>query len=278
MPVMVAPLPPAVARKGRVGIILGSVLMAVAAVVFVVSLVFGISATSTRVSGFDRARAGGTVHLDRGTLNVYAEYPGASDDDFAQPMVARPVLVREGTPVALRMPGHSENYKFGSHEGRLIGKVHIEQAGTYQVTADGGTQPVTYAFGTGVTGSIVALAVGVGGSILVFMVGAVVLIIGLVRRSRNRNANVPWGAPAPGGRPAWAATPVDPSAGPPMVHSRMPPPPGPPGSYPPPPPDATNWPPPLRPDPGSPPPLPPNRPPAGPGFDGDPPPPKGPIS
>lgn len=240
-------------RPGRVGFWIGGLLIVAGVVVAVTGLVIGIRSIGETVDGYQRvsARSGGSIQLDdAGSYRVFFEGAGA-DDGFGAPGVFS-IIGPDGQEVLLESDFSSENYSVNGHSGRKIAKFRAPTAGRYQirpVTNDGGPITGTLAIGKrGPTGSIFAILGGIFGGLALFVVGAVVLIVSGVRRSRSRQAaraypgpGTGWGAPPtgpagwappPAGAPGWPRPPDSAWAPPPAP----PPPQPPPGPWPPPPP------------------------------------------
>lgn len=273
---------------GKVGIIVGSLLI-VAGIVLGIVLV--VSGALSLVSGFDdlqRVDVGGrgTVQIEEtGTQAVYAERPTTSGGgSFSSggfgvfvPDIQVSVQGPDGSPVVVSPSNGDETYEWDGREGVKIAQFRAEQPGEYVITAipgDGMGQFDTVAVGQAVDiGGLLPILGGFFGGGLLALVGLIVLIVGLVRRSKAKKArNQPanpwgggWGAPpvagagaggyaAPGyGAPGYGAPPATqgygtPGYGAPADAPGWVPPPSPPPTSPPPS-SAGGW------DPGAPPPA-----------------------
>jgi hypothetical protein len=215
-------------------------LVAVAAIVAaIVIAVLGVVDYAERIENFDRADVPATLEVEitrPGGYSIYHEYSGAFDDvtDVREPTVT--VTDPSGAAVDLDTYDSVVTYSSSDHEGQGLFTFDAEEAGTYQVTAEG------------VAGSGVAVGRGlgrglspyIGGSVVVgllgLVVGGVMAIVVGVKRSQSRRALRPvpafsgWGppaggppgppgpigpvdAPGPGAAPrAWGGPPAPPPA------------------------------------------------------------------
>ena len=158
----------------------------------------------------------------------------------------RPVV---GTDVSFSLSGRA---------GEEVGRLSVPTAGTYDLTVEPSSPPFVVAVGSPIARDIgigVLVVLGVGGGL--FLLGVLLLVVGLVRRSRVKKANraaaaassVGWpGTPGASGVPGgWAPAPT-PSPVPSVVTNPPPAPPAP-GSFPPPSPGGGFPPPPPPPPP-----------------------------
>lgn len=271
--------PVATQSKKPVGIIVGIVLLVLGIGLFVTGIVNAVREADRVIDSYERVPvSGGDLYIaEDGTYDVFLEFPGADESEFRGP---RPeITTNEGRSIAVRPPGHSETYSFGSVAGQLVGTVRFPEPGTYRVQAPGGETFVggvdaSYAFGEETPfGALLGAGLMIVLGVFVGLAGLITLIVSLVRRSRRRRAALGFVAPVAAPIGGWAAgPPVGPPAGPPgwsdrppgpgpvMLDSRLPAPPGAAPDPPPPPPPLPSPvptpPPPGDPAPQTPPPLP----------------------
>jgi hypothetical protein len=206
---------------GKVGIIVGSLLI-VAGIVLGIVLV--VSGALSLVDGFDdlqRVDVGsrGTVQIDEtGTQSVYAERPTttgggsfSSGGGFGVfvPDIQVSVQGPDGSPVVVSPSNGDETYEWDGREGVKIAQFRAEEPGQYVISAipgDGMGQYDTVAVGTAVDiGGLLPILGGFFGGGLLSLVGLIVLIVALVRRSKAKKARSqpanPWGG-------GWGAPPM----------------------------------------------------------------------
>jgi hypothetical protein len=229
-----------------------------------------------------------TLQLSPGSYRIYAEYSGATaDPDPADGLGPVSVTDPSSEPVEVNSTGIDETYSVGPHEGRLVGTFVVAAAGSYNVstTADSGLgQQMVLAVSKGPALFSTSTLTNFGFALLLgavsALVGVVLLVVGLIRRSRWRRTQMamlaptwmppgpgPYGAPpdpgpygSPPGSPSFGSPPwgAPPGASPGSPGPAPPPPPGPvpPGA-------GAPWAPPTGPPTGGPGVAPPSTPPSG---------------
>lgn len=214
---------------GKVGIWIGSLLIVGGIVLGIVLVVAG---ARSLFDGFDELQripinAGGTVTIEEaGEQSVYAERAegrggvsfNSSTSSLFRPDIDILVTGPDGQDVTFRYAGGSETYTYDGREGVLIGAFDADQPGDYRIRTilpDGVVPYTDLAVGEGmVLDGVLGILGGVFGGGIVVVIGLVILIISLVRRSgakrRRTQAIGPYGPGGPyGGGPAggWAAPP-----------------------------------------------------------------------
>lgn len=281
-PSSAGPIPPA-KPKGRVALVLGTVLLVSGIALGIVLAVTGVVNMADAVDDYQRVPVpgGGSVELtETGTYHLYYERPPSlvGDSYFSPSQLA--ITGPGGAQLPIVVGRTSSTYEFGDRSGRSIGTFRADVAGTYQIRTlqlDGESGDFSFE----PTGQIAVtkdspfrsvglVLAGVFGGGAMVLTGIVLLIVGGVRRSRSKQAayvgpsGPGWGGPPAGG---WAPPAPQPWAPPGAA----------PGPQPWSPPGAQPWTPPHAADPPPPPGwVPPPAPPADP--PGWPPPPGGPIS
>lgn len=270
--------------KGRVALVLGSILLVGGIVVGVALVVSGVVNVSNAVEDYQRVPVpgGGSVEItETGTYHLYYERPPSlvGRDDFDASRLA--IIAPSGAQLAIVVGSSTTTYDFGERHGRSIGSFRADETGTFRirtVSLDGeGSE-----FGFEPTGHIAVtpdspfrslglVLAGVFGGGAMVLGGIISLIVGGVRRSRSKQASyVAAGGPGWGGPPGGGWAPPAPQ---PWT---------PPGAQPWTPPGPQPWVPPVEPPspPGwVPPPVPPPAPPAPPADQASwPPAPDGPVS
>ena len=211
-------------------------------------LVSGVLGLDDRVDGFERVPYpdGGTVTIDEpGEYVIYTE--SFSGEEQAGGLL---LVDPDGDTVDTRLYVSSLTYDFGGQAGAASQTFTAEQAGDYELSSTGldSSGISSLAVGKSIGGDIVSAVVGafvIGG--LGVLVGAVVLIVTAVRRSRAKRERRPptpppsvWGRQQTAGgqppppQPGWGAPPPPPGSSAPGRWA--PPPPGAAGAPPPPPP------------------------------------------
>ncbi len=175
----------------------------------IVWLFAGLTGLVDRINTLPRFTIPGrqTLHLSPGTYHLYVEYPSASFD----PDPARAVGTIEVSDPAHQAvtvsPSLSVTYSFGDHEGRSVAQFTADQRGDYTISAEqpDRTLPSGIVMATAKGGIIDPSSVA-STLVLPFVLGGVALLIGLVlliativRRSRWRRAQHPWGPGGPQG-------------------------------------------------------------------------------
>lgn len=207
---MTAVTQPTQRKPGKVGFWIGGVLIVLALVAGIGGVALGVTRVTDAIDGYQRAslRDGGTLQLEAGAYNVFLESPGIDDDPLSSFGTSDVQIVNsEGRAVPIGSAGSvSLTYSYGGHDGRRIGKVTIDQAGTYRVQASPtgfGSQSVAVGKGDP-TGGLVLVGLGIAAGFVLGIAGVIVLIVSGVRRSRaNRTPTGYPGAPGPG----WGAPP-----------------------------------------------------------------------
>lgn len=206
-------------KKGG-GLIWTGVILLVLGVVGGIVLV--VLAATNIGSQFDRqvnvpGRA--SFNLNSGDYGVYLI---SSSSTFSTPDVT--ITDPSGNEVALRRGDSNFNGNSGSNSVRSINEFTATTSGSYTVNAIGGSSTVNQqvAIGPPVSGLVGAVGLifgGICGGGLFALVGLILLIVGLVSRSRGKKqAATPGGYPGAtyGGAPAYGSVPPAPGAvGPP---------------------------------------------------------------
>jgi len=234
-----APYPGAPApRKPRALLIAGPLLMVVGIALGITAGVVGVRAVERATDDLQRVGpAGGPVHLDAGVHRIYAEYPDAGRYDRGYQVRVRGE-VRE---LEIRHSVGTHTYVYGDREGREIGRVDVRRPGTYRIEPVGEAPDEGYAVGDpSLRGLLGAVGFGVAGG-FAFLLGLILLIVGIVLRVSRRTPLVPFGGPRPpgawgGGASSGTWGPRPPGDGPVFLDSDLPPPPPPTTTAPPPPP------------------------------------------
>jgi hypothetical protein len=197
--------------------------------------VLGFLRIDDEVDDFERVRfpEGGTIVIDDpGDFVVYSEGSLAPLSDSGVTITGP-----DGDDVGTSPYSGSLTYDFGGRSGTAQQTFTADEAGEYVITPRGVDtgQTWTYAIGPSVARGIVGAIVGafvIGG--LGVLVGAIVLLVTGVRRSRAKQARRPpvaspsaWGSAPPSGRPPPSWNPPSGGVAPPP--SPGPPPPPPPG-------------------------------------------------
>jgi hypothetical protein len=219
--------------RGRVPLRLGIVLLVVGLALVISGGVVGFSAGLGKVDHFTRVRLAqgqATVQLSSGSYVGYYEAPGFDTGGNVVPIVGLQLAdAATGTPVDVGFYGNrSDNkitkltYDYHGHHGAALYQFRIATSGRYTATLTRRSADVA-ADSDLALGSSIANGLAVGGvlaviGLLALVAGIVLLIIGLVKRSRSRGelagSGYYYGGQA---GPTYSATY-----------------PGPPGSYPPP--------------------------------------------
>ena len=171
-------------------------------------LVIGLLSIGSQIDSFQRVPlpAGGQISLDHpGGYVIYYEGPGAHSGNIPSfrirvVPVAAPAAVQSLSPY-----NASVTYEYGSHQGRAVLNMQISHGGRFAIVIPGspalpaGSQ---LAFGSGVVGGIIGVALPSALLIILGLAGlAVLLIIRVVQTSRARTAvraaSQPGGPPIP---------------------------------------------------------------------------------
>lgn len=209
-------------RQGTGAIVTGVVLLLVGIVIAVAGFVGLVSTASRLIPGLGTAHttpAEFTQTFDAGT--TYAVYEtatsgsGTPDDPYLGNVAPGDIVVTASdgsTVVVTDAPSFAQTVTSGSRTYVVVATFDPPVTTDYvvSVTTEGSTVVVAPAL-TEVTRSLAWLApLGIGA--LVGLIGVIVLIAGLVRRSSRQPAAVP-GWPGPGGPTARYPAPVLPPAG-----------------------------------------------------------------
>ena len=197
---------PAVANRGRKAVRIGLILLAF-------SIVVGIFATVMLVLGFARGLDGPTVaapgttkvHLDAGTKAIYEEgyssYYGITPADVT-------VTGPKGNQLTIRTVGGSQTLTINGTYYLAKAQFDADQAGDYTIEITG-VEPTRAMVGTLVTDLFKSVAVWFFLALfcgLLLVIGFIVLIVGLVRRSRaKRPPGGPGFPPGPYGGPGYGS-------------------------------------------------------------------------
>ncbi len=226
-PAPYAPPTPTPAGKqklpGMAGIWIGVILMVLGAVGGIALVVNGARSFVDGLGDLQRVpiSGGGTVLIEEtGTQNVYAERPSPYGGTNFQtgtfsgygPSVYLTVTGPNGSVYFDSNPTGSETYEFDGKQGVLLGKFDADVEGEYRIQTDAGADVAPYT--TIAVGQmfdvqgIVGVLGGVFGGGLVFVVGLIVLIISIVRRSKARKRMQTPYDPYGGGSPGWVPPPM----------------------------------------------------------------------
>ncbi len=177
---------------------------------------------------------GTTVHFDGPVADAALFVRGSTGDATAR-LDTVTMTDPSGEPVALLVPSETvtSDYPDGG-QLRLVYRFTVPEAGDYVIAASvfpggEGLELFVGRYDLERLGKWVAGAAAIGG--LMFVVGLVLLIVVLVRRSRAKRARLAppsWGPPPPGWGPP-GSQPPPPGWGPPGT--QPPPPPSPPGGW-----------------------------------------------
>jgi len=158
--------------------------------------VLGLMSFSSEVKGFERVPVDGEprqVNLSRtGSYTAYFEMEFGSAAESA-PAVDAEMVAPDGGNVALTPYGSSLTYdNMGGHSGRAVFTFRVDSPGTYEIrstSTSGGELALGRGVGnkllTSIVGAFVIGLLGIG-------VGALVLIVTVVRRSSSRRS-APYG-------------------------------------------------------------------------------------
>lgn len=181
------PVPPTPqARPSGWWIALGVLTIVAGIIGAIVTGVLGFSRMNSAVNGFERVSVPGSgdVRLEADhDYTIYFEYNGASSTDLAQDLRVK-LVDPAGQSVKLETYGSETTYQLGGREGRAGISFHAAQGGTYHLASEGGSG-VTMAVGGGIGSSIattILSAFGIAG--VGFILGLIIIVITVVRRSR----------------------------------------------------------------------------------------------
>lgn len=233
--------------RGKALIISGSVLVGVAVIAGIIAIV-ALVGIVTKPGGYHRVAAGDqrTVHLDAGKWVVYYESAAEHESSTLGRAAAPPVRITgpDGQRVNLGYYLTDTTYDIGDRHGVAIYTFSTDHGGDYTVEVGSSSTPGSgVAIGHSLLSGVVGWALLIVAAGLLFVLGLVLLIVGLVIRSRSKRdmarygsyggPSVPYGPPGGGfGAPPGYA-PAGGGWGPPTA---PPPPPAPPPPAPPPPP------------------------------------------
>lgn len=214
-------------KKGGVALVLGIVLL----VLSVVGGIGGIALGGTKIADFEnqtqRVSVGSskTLNLTAGDYTIYTKLSFSS--------IASDVTITDpdGKAVTKRPVSGSLSTTINGSTWYAEDDFTVTKAGNHKIEAKGDFGSPTGGSGEIIVGPSFASSVGVAlglilggvfGGGLLFVIGLVLLIVGLVRRGKSKRPNVPMMPPTYGGPPGYGGPP----AGPPGYGG---PPPGPPG-------------------------------------------------
>jgi len=185
-------------EPGVAGYWIGGALVVIGIVGAIVWFVVGLLGIVDAVEGFERVPAdgGGTVTLDADTEYVIYLEDGASSR-FG-PSVRVGLTDPSGVAVDLDRYGSDFNYDFGGHAGTALFTFRSTEDGDYELSAESSSSFAEVAVGRSVAGDLVwtiAMPFVIGG--IGFLVGVIILIVTLVRRSGDKRRRAAESQPAP---------------------------------------------------------------------------------
>ncbi|MFZ4514799.1 MAG: hypothetical protein ACOYN3_00600 [Acidimicrobiia bacterium] len=133
-----------------------------------------------------------TIDLQKGNIDIWFE---ARSELFVEPnKVALAVIdPNTGDELVIRTPASSETFSGDNQFSKLVGVLVVPATGSYEVIVTGtGAETITFgnvgvaAFAIGI--GLIVIGVFLGG--LIALVGVVLIIIGIVKRSNARHAQV----------------------------------------------------------------------------------------
>jgi hypothetical protein len=158
-------------------------------------LVVGLISVNSQIDAFARVPlpAGGQISLDHsGGYVVYYEGPGASSGHIPSFRVRVVPVSAPASVQSLAPYTGSVSYEFGSRQGRAVLTMQVARPGRFAVEIPGGaglTAGSDLAFGSGVVGGIVGIALPSSLLIFIGLAGLVtLLIIRIALTSRARAA------------------------------------------------------------------------------------------
>jgi hypothetical protein len=164
--------------------------------------------------------------LDEGEYDLFLEYPGAAQTTYYDGFVDDPdveLVDDRGDAVfgAVYSDFSTTTYSYGNHEGRSFAVLDVPADGTYTLEVRGEPRPgqqVAVAADDPVVGILVGVFGGMGIAGFAVLVGAILMIVTAVKRSRERKRRNPprrWAPPTQGWYPPASAYPPPPGAYPP---------------------------------------------------------------
>jgi len=202
-------------RPSKLWVVVASTLLAVGVIVGIVIVAVGVVRLINSVANCDdcaitRAGSYDISPSKTGRYFIYQEGTGdrsAARERFDQLNVT--LTDPTGRPVTIEP--YSSSFTLSNNDVDLVAVAQFEVAskGTYHLTVENnGTQPVRLRFGTVAIGDLVRpIVIGVLAGGALFVGGAVLLIVTLVRRSRARKERQRQLGPPPGPVP-WGGTGV----------------------------------------------------------------------
>lgn len=200
--------PPGKTRlRGRIPLRLSLIFGVIGVILVVIGGILLANSALNKIDSFKRvsvAAGSGTVDLTR-TGNYVAYYETGSSSSH-KAFVQMRLVDSSGSPVSLKLynNGTTLTYDEGGRHGEALFTFKIAKSGTYQVQvrSDTASAGAKIAFGESVAKG---LAVGVGlliPGVLLVITAIILLIIGLVKRSRHKTAlasgyGYPQGPPGP---------------------------------------------------------------------------------
>ena len=194
-------------KPGVAGYWIGGALVVLGIVGAAVWFVVGLVGISNSVDDFERvpANGGGTVTLDNDTAYViYIE--DRSGSRFAA-SVRVSIADPSGDPVDVGTYGSEFDYDFGGRSGTALFTFRSDEAGEYALTSESSSLRANLAVGRSLASDLVwtiAIPFVIGG--IGFLIGIVLIVVTLVRRSGDRKRRdagaVPTALPPPRFPPA----------------------------------------------------------------------------
>ncbi|HET6878431.1 MAG TPA: hypothetical protein VFH38_12940 [Jatrophihabitans sp.] len=215
-----APPPPGGVRKrGRTPLRLALIFGVIGVVLLVVGGIVGFSAGLNKVDNFQRvsvAQGRGTIHLNAGNYLAYYESPDYNTSSNSVPVVIVQMRnSRTGALVTGQLYGNRSDrkvstltYDHNGHHGAALYQFSIKTSGNYDVAL--GVPPSSnasprsdMAFGPSIAGGLAAGGILAIVGVLLIIAAVVLLIVGLVQRSKGSKqpAAVPYGPPPGSGYP-----------------------------------------------------------------------------
>jgi uncharacterized membrane protein len=189
--------------RGRRAIQVGAILIAVGIVLVIVGGVLANTNAYSKVNDFQRVavkdRTGTVTFNNAGGYVAYYESSSVTSSTSQEIPLIPVRLTNRATGQAMTLTttyGDQSDgrvkylhYDHDGHKGLAMWQFHIDQTGTYGVEL--GTNPAAdadaaVAFGKSIAGGVVLGGAFVIAAILVLIAGVIVLIVGLVKRSRNK--------------------------------------------------------------------------------------------
>lgn len=186
--------------RGRTPLRLSIIFFVVAVLLFVVGGIVLANKSFSKVNGFERVKlaSSGSVQLNR-TGNYVAYYEADNVDSGTRSVPRIPIAIQSpsgkiqqlNTPYGNRSDGKVKiiTYQYNGHNGIALYQFKISEKGTYKVQVGSNTAAASgadMAFGESIAGGTAAGALLVVGGGLFLITAIVLLIVGLVKRSRHK--------------------------------------------------------------------------------------------